>query len=43
MVVDHHIPEFEGQFHVNPRLQGIDGEAELCAAAVAYLVASRSG
>ncbi len=43
MVVDHHIPEFEGQFHVNPRLHGIDGEEVLSAAAVAFLVATRMG
>ncbi|HZD42651.1 MAG TPA: DHH family phosphoesterase, partial [Methanomicrobiales archaeon] len=43
MVVDHHMPHFEGRFHLNPRLEGIDGERELSAAGAAYLVADRMG
>ena len=39
MVVDHHIPRSEGEFHVNPRLCGIDGDRELSAAGTAYYVA----
>jgi hypothetical protein len=39
MVVDHHHPHFDGEFHANPRLAGIDGERELCAAGTAYIVA----
>jgi single-stranded-DNA-specific exonuclease len=43
MVVDHHVPAFEGEFHANPRLFGIDGERELSAAGTAYLVARHMG
>ena len=43
MVVDHHIPLFEGAFHANPRLCGIDGDRELSAAGMAYFVAQRMG
>jgi single-stranded DNA-specific DHH superfamily exonuclease len=43
MVVDHHIPSFTGEFHVNPRLQGIDGDRELSASGAAYLVAQHLG
>ncbi|NVO67130.1 DHH family phosphoesterase [Methanofollis tationis] len=43
MVVDHHVPHFEGPFHVNPRLAGIDGEQELTASGTAYLVAQEMG
>nr|WP_321350822.1 DHHA1 domain-containing protein [uncultured Methanoregula sp.] len=43
MVVDHHIPLFEGEFHVNPRLAGIDGDRELSAAGTAYYVALQLG
>ncbi|WP_321506089.1 DHHA1 domain-containing protein [uncultured Methanoregula sp.] len=43
MVVDHHMPEFEGEFHVNPRLAGIDGDRELSAAGTAYFVAQQMG
>jgi len=43
MVVDHHVPHFEGPFHVNPRLAGIDGEQELTASGTAYLVAQALG
>jgi len=43
MVVDHHLPEFEGEFHVNPRLAGIDGDRELSAAGTAYFVAQQLG
>lgn len=43
MVIDHHLPFFEGTHHVNPRLDGIDGDTELCAAGTAYLVANALG
>jgi single-stranded-DNA-specific exonuclease len=43
MVVDHHIPQFEGEFQVNPRLSGIDGDRELSAAGTAYIVAQQLG
>lgn len=43
MVVDHHIPGFSGNYHVNPRLFGIDGDHELSAAGAAYLVAKELG
>lgn len=43
MVIDHHIPQFEGEFHVNPRLEGIDGEYELSASGAAYIVAQHIG
>jgi single-stranded DNA-specific DHH superfamily exonuclease len=43
IVVDHHIPKFEGAFHANPRLAGIDGERELSAAGMAYIVAQKIG
>jgi len=43
MVIDHHVPHFEGQYHVNPRLCGIDGERELPASGAAYIVAQHLG
>jgi hypothetical protein len=43
MVVDHHLPLFEGEFHVNPRLAGIDGDRELSGAGTAYIVAQQLG
>ncbi|HOI61345.1 MAG TPA: DHHA1 domain-containing protein [Methanoculleus sp.] len=43
MVVDHHLPHFEGDYHVNPRLAGIDGDRNLSAAGTAYIVAQRMG
>jgi hypothetical protein len=43
MVVDHHLPLSEGEFHVNPRLCGIDGDRELSAAGTAYYVAQKMG
>jgi single-stranded-DNA-specific exonuclease len=43
MVVDHHVPHFEGDYHVNPRLAGIDGDRNLSASGAAYLVAQRMG
>ncbi|MEM2123982.1 MAG: DHH family phosphoesterase [Methanolinea sp.] len=43
MVVDHHIPRFRGDLHVNPRLHGIDGERELSSAGTAFLVAQSLG
>jgi hypothetical protein len=43
MVVDHHLPRSEGEFHVNPRLCGIDGDRELSATGTAYYVAQEIG
>lgn len=43
MVVDHHLPLFKGEFHVNPRLAGIDGDREISAAGTAYIVAQQMG
>ena len=43
MVVDHHLPLSEGEFHANPRLCGIDGDRELSAAGTAYYVAQKMG
>lgn len=43
MVIDHHIPLFEGSFHVNPRLEGIDGDTDLSSAGTAYMVANHLG
>ncbi|MEN6396885.1 MAG: DHHA1 domain-containing protein [Methanoregula sp.] len=43
MVVDHHLPIFEGEFHANPRLDKIDGDRELSAAGMAYIVAREMG
>jgi single-stranded DNA-specific DHH superfamily exonuclease len=43
MVVDHHLPLFEGEFHANPRLDKIDGDRELSAAGIAYIVAQKMG
>ncbi|HOX34090.1 MAG TPA: DHHA1 domain-containing protein [Methanoregulaceae archaeon] len=43
MVVDHHEARFTGDYHVNPRLAGIDGDRELSGAGAAYLVAGKLG
>jgi single-stranded-DNA-specific exonuclease len=43
IVVDHHLVRFEGEFHANPRLAGIDGDRELSAAGMAYCVALALG
>ncbi len=43
MVIDHHLPGFPGNYHVNPRLSGIDGDRELSASGAAYLVANQLG
>jgi single-stranded-DNA-specific exonuclease len=43
IVVDHHLPVFAGQFHANPRLEKIDGDRELSAAGMAYIVARQMG
>lgn len=43
VVIDHHLPAFEGSYHLNPRLFGIDGERELSSSALAYLVACEMG
>jgi len=43
MVVDHHVSHFEGDYHVNPRLAGIDGDRDLSAAGTAYLIAQHMG
>jgi hypothetical protein len=43
IVVDHHLPAFTGQFHANPHLEKIDGDRELSAAGMAYIVAQQMG
>ncbi len=43
MVIDHHLPVFEGPWHVNPRLAGIDGDSDLSSAGTAYIVANAIG
>jgi single-stranded-DNA-specific exonuclease len=43
IVVDHHLPKFEGVFHANPRLAGIDGDRELSSAGMAYIIAQKMG
>lgn len=43
MVVDHHLPHFSGEYHVNPRLHGIDGDNELSSSGAAFIVANRMG
>ena len=43
MVVDHHEARFTGEYHVNPRLAGIDGDRELSASGISYIVASKLG
>ncbi|MCP1662226.1 MAG: DHH family phosphoesterase [Methanocalculus sp. MSAO_Arc1] len=43
MVIDHHVPSFTGEFHVNPRLHGIDGDLELSTSGAAYQVALHLG
>ena len=43
MVIDHHLSSFEGPWHVNPRLAGIDGDTELSGAGAAYIVANALG
>ena len=43
MVVDHHPPHFSGKYHVNPYLNGLDGERELSASGAAYIVARHMG
>jgi len=43
MVVDHHLPRFSGEYHVNPRLHGIDGDNELSSSGAAFIVANCMG
>jgi len=43
MVIDHHPPHFNGKYHVNPHLNGLDGERELSASGAAYIVALHMG
>jgi single-stranded-DNA-specific exonuclease len=43
MVVDHHLVKFEGEYHANPRLAGVNGDHELSAAGMAYYVAQAMG
>ena len=43
MVIDHHMSLFGGPFHVNPRLEGINGDTDLSAAGAAYIVANALG
>jgi len=39
IIIDHHVPYAKNTLHINPRLDGMDGETELSAAGCAYLVA----
>jgi hypothetical protein len=43
MVIDHHPPRFDGEFHVNPARAGPPGGGEVPAAGAAYLVAQHMG
>ena len=43
VIIDHHVPYAAVPFHINPQLEGIDGESELSAAGCAYLVANALG
>ena len=43
VIIDHHVPYAAVPFHINPRLEGIDGESELSAAGCVYLVANALG
>jgi len=43
MVIDHHLPKINGEFHVNPRLCKLDGEFELSSSGAAYFVAQHLG
>ncbi|WOF15635.1 DHH family phosphoesterase [Methanoplanus sp. FWC-SCC4] len=43
VVIDHHVPYFNGEYHINPRLHNIDGEKELSSSGLAYLVANHMG
>lgn len=43
IVIDHHMTGFNGEYHVNPRLCGIDGDTELSASGTAYITANRLG
>lgn len=43
IIIDHHMPYNKSPYHINPRLFGIDGEAEMTASACAYLVANKLG
>lgn len=39
IIIDHHVPYAKNPYHINPHLEGINGETELSAAGCAYLVA----
>ena len=43
MVIDHHPPRFDGEFHVNPALAEPSGGGEVPASGAAYLVAQHMG
>ena len=43
MVIDHHPPRFDGEFHVNPALSEPSAGGEVPAAGAAYLVAQHMG
>jgi hypothetical protein len=43
MVIDHHPPRFDGEFHVNPARAGPSAGGEVPAAGAAYLVAQHMG
>lgn len=43
MIIDHHIPYNTSPYHVNPRLEGEDGEKEVSGAGAAYVVANKLG
>ena len=43
MIIDHHVPYNTSPYHVNPRLEGEDGETGLSAAGCAFIVANALG
>jgi single-stranded-DNA-specific exonuclease len=43
MVIDHHPPRFDGEFHVNPALAEPSGGGEVPASGAAYMVAQHMG
>jgi single-stranded-DNA-specific exonuclease len=43
MIIDHHPPRFDGEYHVNPAIAEPSGGGEVPAAGAAYLVAQHMG